>query len=165
MVTKAGHTSCEIRNQAQIFGDFPQMISTGGNILTNQQHADNLTEATLFSQTIYANTFNATTMGFRVTLGGEISSSGGGDITLDLNYGATTILALLSAGLANEDDKSFRCVFEGHILTTGATGTVIAVGKLDVGQGTHVTYMADTWDNASVDDDIIITYGWLQLFN
>lgn len=185
MTTKAGHTKAVIRNQAQIFSDFPQMISTGGNILTNQQHDNDLAEAEMFSQTIYANTFNATSMGFRLTLGGEISSSGGGDITLDLNYGSTTILALLSVGLAAENDKTFRAIFEGHILTTGATGKVVAVGQLDVAQGTHLTFMADTantgttvdltadgsmnvvadWDNASADDDLIITYGWLQLFN
>lgn len=186
MTTKSGHTKAVIRNQAQIFFDFPQMISTGGNILTNQRLHTSTSETVMLTQTIYANTFNATTMGFKVSVGGEISSTGTGDATFILKYGATTILSLSTVTLLNEDDIPFRLTFEGHILTTGAAGRILAVSQIDVAQaGAHLTFMSDTantgaavdltadgsinvtadWDASSADNDVIFTYGWVELFN
>jgi len=186
MTTKSGHTSAKIRNQAQIFSNFPQMISTGGNMLTNQRLHTSTSETTMLTQTIYANTLNATTMGFKVSMGGEISSEGTGDATFILKYGASPILTLATAGLLNEDDIPFMLTFEGHVLTAGAAGRILAVAQIDVNQaGGHLTFMSDTantgaavdltadgsinvtadWDVSSGDCDVIFTYGWVQLFN
>jgi len=186
MTTKAGHTKAIIRNQTQIFSDFPQMISTGANMLTNQRLHTSITETTMMSQTIYANTFNKTSMCFRVSMGGEISSNGAGDATFILKYGGTTILSLATITLIVEDDIPFNLVYEGHVLTTGATGKIVAVGKIDINQAAaHLTFMTDTantgatvdltadgslnvtadWDANNADCDVIFTYGWVELFN
>jgi hypothetical protein len=179
------NTECEFKNQMQIFSAAPQMISAGANVTTNVQVANTSVETALLSQTLYANTMDATTMNFRVVLYGEISSSGSGDITLTLRYGTTDILELVTAALANEDDKPFKVEFTGRIHTTGATGKVVAHGFGTFFQGTPLYFCTDTantgatvdltadgslnvtaeWDNESADDDIIVTHGWIEFYN
>lgn len=178
-------TKCKFKNGFQIFSSDPQMMSTGGNILTNQRLVSSVTETVVLTQTVYANTLDATSMSFRVFLGGEISSGGVGDCTLTLRYGTTDILAVLTAALANEDDKTFKAEWTGHILTAGATGKIIAIAFMTVFQGTPLYFASDTantgttidltangslnvtahWDNNSADDDIIVTHGWVELYN
>ena len=178
-------TKCKFKNGLQIFSNEPQMVSAGGNILTNQQAANTTTETTLLTQTIYGNTLDATSMSFRVTIGGEISSTGTGDCTFTLRYGTTDVLALATVGLANEDDIPFKLEYTGHILTAGATGKIISTGTFIVYQGTVLQFAADTantgttvnltadgslnvtaqWDAASADNDVIATHGWIELYN
>jgi len=128
-------TACEIVNGKQIFSGDAQMISCG-KITSNQQLANSTTETVLLSETIYGNTLKSTSMHFRVTLAGEISSTGSGDATLKLRYGTTDILTLTTVGLADEDDKQWRVVIEGRVHTTGATGKIVAGGRMDIEQGT-----------------------------
>lgn len=180
-------TKCKFNNTGgmQVFSDTPQMISVGGNITSNQQVANSTTETAVLTETIYANTLNATSMGFRVFMAGEISSTGTGDCTFTLRYGTTDILALATVSLANEDDKPFKLEYTGHILTTGATGKVVAHAFGTFWQGTPLYFAADTantgatvdltadgslnvtahWDAASADNDVIVTHGWIELYN
>jgi len=177
-------TKCEFINGKQVFSGDAQFIS-GGKISANQQVANDATETALISETVYGNTLKDTTMHFRVTLGGEISSSGSEDITLTLRYGTTDILALTTTSLPNEDDKQWKVVFEGRIHTAGASGKVVAAGRLvnemtgmaDVvldtaAAGVSVDLTADgslnvtaDWDAAHADADIIAMYGFIEFFN
>ena len=146
--------------------------------------ANSTTETALISETIYANTLNSAGMHFRVTLAGELSSDGSGDVTLTLRYGTTDILALATVSLANEDDKQFKAEFIGRVHTTGATGKVVASARIDIEQGTPLIFAADTaaagttvnltadgslnvtahWDAAAADSDIIAMVGFIELF-
>ena len=178
-------TKCKFKNGMQIFSSTPQMIAAGGMVTANQQVANSTTETAVVSETVYANTLDSTGMGFRVFIAGEISSSGSGDITLTLRYGTTDILALVTAALANEDDKTFKAEWTGHVLTAGATGKIVAVAFGTFFQTTPLYFAADTantgttvnltadgslnvtahWDNASADDDVIVTHGWIEFYN
>ena len=178
-------TKCKFNNGKQIFSGEAQMISAGGNITSNQQVANTTGETAVLTDTVYANTLNSTSMSFRVFIAGEISSSGSGDCTLTLRYGTTDILALVTAALANEDDKPFKAEWTGHILTTGSSGKVVAHAFGTFFQGTPLYFATDTantgatvdltadgslnvtahWDNASADDDIIVTHGWIEYYN
>jgi hypothetical protein len=177
-------TKCEFVNGKQVFSSDAQMIS-GGSISANVQVANTTTETVLVSETIYANTLKSTTMGFRVTLAGEISSTGTGDCTFTLRYGTTDTLAIATVGLADEDDKQFKLVYEGRVHTTGATGKLVATGRIDIEQGTPLMFAADTaaagvttnltadgsinvtahWDAASADNDVIAMIGHIEFFN
>lgn len=161
------------------------MISAGGNVTSNQQLVSSVTETPVLSQTVYGNTLDATSMSFRVFLGGEISSGGSGDCTLTLRYNSTDILAVLTNALAAENDRTFKAEWTGHILTTGASGKIVAVAFMTVFQGTPLYFASDTaltgasvdltadgslnvtahWDNNSANDDIIVTHGWVELYN
>ena len=178
-------TKCTENNGWQVFSGDPQMISAGGNVTANQQVANSTTETAVITETVYANTFGSTSMSFRVFIAGEISSSGSGDITLTLRYGTTDILALTTAALANEDDMPFKAEWTGHILTAGASGKVVSSAFGTFFQGTPLYFAADTantgasvdltadgslnvtahWDNASADDDVIVTHGWIEFYN
>lgn len=178
-------TKCKFKNGMQIFSSTPQMISAGGNVTSNQQVANSTTETAVISETIYANTLDSTSMSFRVFIAGEISSSGSGDMTLTLRYGTTDILALVTTALANEDDKPFKAEWTGHVLTAGSSGKIVASAFGTFFQGTPLYFCTDTantgasvdltangslnvtahWDNASADDDIIVTHGWVELYN
>jgi len=177
-------TRCEIVNGKQIFSGDAQMIA-GGKITSNQQLVSSTTETVMLTETIYANTLASTGMGFRVTLAGEISSTGTGDATLNLRYGTTDILSMVTVGLADEDDKQWRMVIEGRIHTAGATGKVVATGRMNIEQGTPLLVVNDTaaagvtvdltadgslnvtadWDASSADNDIIAMIGFIEFFN
>lgn len=178
-------TKCEFKNGMQVFSSTPQMISAGGNVTSNQQVANTTTETAVLTETVYGSTLDATSMGFRVFIAGEISSTGTGDLTLTLRYGTTDVLALVTTGLANEDDTPFKAEWTGHILTTGATGKVVSSSFGTFFQGTPLYFAADTantgatvdltadgslnvtaeWDAASADNDVIVTHGWIELYN
>lgn len=178
-------TKCKYDKGFQVFSGEPQMISVGGNVTANQQVANTTTETAVLTESFYANLLNSTSMAFRVFISGEISSSGSGDCTFTLRYGTTDILALTTAALANEDDKTFKVEFTGHILTTGSSGKVVACAFGTFFQGTPLYFAADTantgatvdltadgalnvtahWDAASADDDVIVTHGWIELYN
>ncbi|NOR27589.1 MAG: hypothetical protein GQ540_03560 [Lutibacter sp.] len=177
-------TKCKFKNGKQVFSSDAQMLS-GGTISTNQQIVSSTTETVLVSETIYGNTFDATTMGFRVTLAGEISANAGSDITLTLRYGTTDILALATVTLAAEDDKQFKYECLGRIHTTGATGKIVASSRIDIEQGTPLMFAADTaaagvtanltadgslnvtghWDASNANSDIIAMIGFIEFFN
>lgn len=178
-------TKCKFKNGNQIFSGNAQYISAGGNVTSNQQVANTTAETAVLTDTVYGNTLNSTSMSFRVFIAGEISSSGTGDCTFTLRYGTTDILAVATAALANEDDKPFKLEFTGHILTAGSSGKVVAHGFITAWQGTPLYFCADTantgasvdltadstlnvtahWDNASADDDVIVTHGWIEYYN
>lgn len=177
-------TKCNWINGFQHFYNSPQFIS-GGVIIENEEF-DSDTEAAIFTETVYANTFNSAGMHFRLTLAGTISSDGSDDITFALKYGVTSILAtIITVSLPAENDKAFRLVYEGRIHTTGATGKVVAVGVLQ----NEMTAMADIkkttaaagvtvdltangslnvtadWDGTNAATDIFVTFGLLELYN
>ena len=82
-------------------------------------------------------------------------------------------------------DKTFKAEWTGHVLTAGATGKIVAVAFGTFFQTTPLYFAADTantgttvnltadgslnvtahWDNASADDDIIVTHGWIEFYN
>ncbi len=177
-------TKCKYNNGKQNFSSDAQFISTGV-IESNQQVVNTTDETVLISETIYADTLTDTKMHFRVTLAGEISSDGSDDITFTLRYDTTDILELATVSLANEDDDTFRLTFEGRVHTAGASGKIVAVGKFEVDQGTPLYFWNDTantgtsvdltadgslnvtgkWDGAAADSDIIVTVGFIELFN
>ncbi len=158
--------------------------STGGNITSNQRLHTSTTETAVLTDTVYANTLNSTSTGFRVVMGGEISSTGTGDCTLILYYGSDALLTLATSGLPNEDDLPFKVEFTGHVLTAGASGKIVCTGKMYVFAGTPLTFMVDAantgasadltadgsikvtadWDASSADNDIIVTHGWVEYF-
>ena len=177
-------TKCEFVNGKQRYHN-DSMIVSAGTISANQQVANSTAETVLLSETIYANTLKDTGMHFRVTLAGEISSTGTGDCTFTLRYGTTDILALATVSLADEDDKQWRLVIEGRVHTTGATGKIVASGRLDVEQTTAKLVVNDTaaagatvnltadgslnvtahWDAQSADNDVIAMIGFIEFFN
>lgn len=177
-------TTCEMVHGKQVFGGDAQFIS-GGKITANQQLVSSTTETVILSETIYANTLKSTGMHFRITLAGELSSTGSGDLTLKVRYGTTDILTLTTASLANEDDVQWRTVVEGRIHTAGASGKVVATGRIDIEQSTPMMFAADTaaagvsvdltadgslnvtadWDASSADNDIIAMIGFIEFFN
>lgn len=177
-------TKCNWLNGFQHFYNTPMFISAG-EITTNTTFSGTA-ETVLYTETVYANTFNSTGMHFRVTLAGTISSDGTDDITFRLRYGTTDILeTVVTTNAPNEDDKAFKLVYEGRVHTTGATGKVVAVGLLEnemtgmanvlkttAAAGVTVNLTADgslnitgQWDTTSADTDVVITSGMLQLFN
>lgn len=178
-------TKCKFDKGIQVFSGEPQMISVGGNVLTNQQIVNSTTETVLLTQTIYAKIFNAVSMGFRVFMAGEISSDGTDDITFTLRYGTTDILELVTVTLANIDDAPFKVEYTGHILTSGASGKIVASAFGTFFQTTPLYFASDTantgatvdltadgslnvtgkWDGAAADSDVIITHGWIELYN
>lgn len=138
-------TKCEYNNGFQEFSGQAQFISVG-NISENLVLNTSTTETVLASETIYANTLNKTTQQFRVTITGLLSSDGTDDVALTLRYGSTDILALTTVSLPDEDDKAFRLVFEGRVHTTGATGKIVATGKLE----TDMTGIADLYGSTAI---------------
>jgi hypothetical protein len=179
------NTKCDVKGGWQIFSGAPQMISAGGILSSNQQVTTTGTETAVATETVYGKTLNTVGQTFKVTLVGEISSEGSGDCTFTLRYGTTDILAVASAGLADEDDKPFKLEFIGRIHTAGATGKVVCTGILYVYQGTPITIMADTantgatvnltadgslnvtadWDVSSSDCDVIVTSALMEFFD
>ena len=178
-------TKCKFKNGMQIFSSTPQMISAAGNITSNQRIHTSIVETVLITETIYANTLDATSMCFRVFMAGEISASAGHDCTFTLRYGTTDILALPTVTLAAENDKPFKVEFTGHVLTVGATGKIVASAFGTFFQGTPLYFATDTantgttvdltaagslnvtchWDGSSADSDVIVTHGWIELYN
>lgn len=178
-------TKCKFKSGMQIFSSTPQMISAGGNITSNQRVFNTTTETVILTETIYGSHFNATSMCFRVFIGGEISSAGATNCVLTLKYGVDDILALSLTALAAENDKVFKVEWTGHILTAGASGYIVAVAFGTAFQGTPLYFATDTantgtsidlsadgslnvtahWSAASTDDDIIATHGWIELYN
>lgn len=177
-------TTCKWNNGKQEFAGDAQFISAGV-ITANQQIANSTTETVLISETVYANTLDSTGKHFRITLAGEISSDGSDDVTLTLRYGTTDILELTTVSLANEDDKQWKAEFIGRIHTTGASGKIVASGRMDVETGTAALIVNDTaaagvsvdltadgslnvtskWDGAAADSDIIAMIGFIEFFN
>ena len=179
-------TKCKFKNGWQIFSSTPMMVSAGGNILTNQQLVDSTTETAVLSETIYANTFDSTSMCFRVFIAGEISANAvTDDCQLILNYGTTDILKIELTDLAAENDKPFKAEWTGHILTTGATGKIVCTAFASVFSGTPQYYATDValtgvtvnltadgslnvtadWTADHANNDIIVTHGWIELYN
>lgn len=176
-------TKCKYSKGRQTFSGPAQMISVG-TISSNQQVANSTTETALISETVYANELSDTNMHFRVVLAGEISSTGTGDCTFTLRYGTTDILAIPTVSLANEDDRQWKLEIVGRLHTAGATGKVVASGRIDVEQGTPLLFTGDTaaagvtvnttadgslnvtahWDAASADNDVIAMIGFIELF-
>jgi hypothetical protein len=177
-------TKCEfVKGKQRFNGD--AMFVSGTTITANQQVVSSTTETALISETIYANTLKSTGMHFRVTIAGEISSTGTGDCTFTLRYGTTDILALATVSLANEDDKQFKLEFIGRVHTVGSSGKVVASARMDVEQGTPLLFTADTaaagatvnttadgslnvtahWDASSADNDVLATIGFIEYFN
>lgn len=178
-------TQARYINGALVFYDKAMHLSTGGNVTTNQIIADDGDEIVLVTDTVYANTLNSTSCGFRAVMKGEISASAGTEsIVITLRYGTTDILAITTGALVNEATKPFEVEFTGHILTTGATGKVICTGIMYIFQVTPLTYMTDTantgktvdltadgslnitgdWSAADADADIEVTHGWVEYF-
>ena len=177
-------TKCKFVNGKQVFSSDAMFVSAG-KITSNQQVVSSTTETALVSETIYGKTLNSAGMHFRVTIAGEISSTGTGDCTFTLRYGTTDILALATVTLANEDDKQFKLEFIGRVHTVGASGKVVASARLDVEQTTAMLFVADTavagatvdttadgslnvsahWDASSADNDVIATIGFIELFS
>jgi len=171
----------------QVFSSTPQMISAAGNITSNQRVHTSTAETVLITETIYGKHLNATSMCFRVFMGGEISSEGTGDMTFTLRYGTTDILELATATLLNEDDTPFKVEYTGHVLTAGSSGKIIASAWTSVFQGAPLYFASDTpltgqaaamdltadgslnvtgkWDVSSADCDIIVTHGWIEFYN
>jgi len=177
-------TKCKWNNQFQQFYNTPMFISAG--TLSENYDADSGTEEVIFTETINASTFDSTSMHFKLTLAGTISSDGSDDVTLRLRYGTTDILeTVVSVNLPNEDDKCFILEYFGRIHTTGATGKVVAQGRLQnemtamadikkttAAAGVTVDLTADgsinvtsQWDDTDATTDIVVTYGVLELFN
>jgi len=180
-------TKCKWKNGHQVFSENSQFISVGA-IESNQQIVSDSVETVLVSETIPANMFNSTSMHFRITICGELSSDGssaGGDLSLTLRYGTTDILALTTVSLANEDDKQFKYICDGRIHTIGSSGKIVASAKMDVAQGTPLYFFAYTaaagvtanltvagsinvtadWEASSADNDIIAMIGYIEYFN
>jgi len=182
-------TLCKFKNGWQIFSSKPQMKSVGGNITSNQRVVSSATETVVLTETVYANTLDATSMSFRVWIAGEISSTGTGDCTFTLRYGTTDILANPTVSLQDVDDKPFKMEWTGHILTAGASGKVLcsSVGNFfGTGlAGIDQLFMTDTantgatvnltadgslnvtahWDASHADNDVIVTHGWIEFYN
>jgi len=178
-------TKCEFKNGMQVFSSKPQMVAAGGMITSNQQVVSSASETVVLTETIYGNTLDSTGMSFRVFLAGEISSTGTGDCTFTLRYGTTDILALATVTLIDEDDKTFKVEFTGHVLTAGASGKVVAHAFGTFFQGTPLYFAADTantgasvnltadgslnvtahWDASHADNDVIVTHGWIEFYN
>ena len=179
-------TTCKDKKGFQVFSGAPQMISAGG-VLTgaNQQVANSTTETAVVTETVYGNVLDTVGMTFRVTVVGEISSTGTGDCTFTLRYGTTDIVALATVGLANEDDIPFKLEYFGRILTAGSSGKVLASAFITVYQGTVLQFGSDAantgasvdltadgslnvtahWDAASADNDVIVTAGAIEFFD
>lgn len=176
-------TSCKYIKGRQVFDGNAQVVA-GGCISSNQQVANSTTETVLLSETIYANELDGSDIHFRMTLAGEISSTGTGDCTLTLRYNTTDILALATVSLADEDDKQWRLVIEGRVHTTGASGKVVATGRMNIEQTTPLLVVGDTaaagasvdltadgslnvtahWDAQSADNDIIAMIGFVEFY-
>jgi hypothetical protein len=176
-------TTCKYISGRQVFDGNAQVVA-GGCISSNQQVANTTNEVALLSETVLANELDGSDIHFRVTLAGEISSTGTGDCTLTLRYGSTDILALTTVSLADEDDKQWRAVIEGRIHTTGASGKIVATGRMNIEQGTALLVVNDTaaagasvdltvdgslnvtaqWDAASTDNDIIAMIGFIEFY-
>jgi len=176
-------TKCKYNNGLQMFYNNPMFVAAG--TISENEEFDSVTEAAIFSTTIPAGTFNSTNMHFRLTLGGHISSDGSDDLTLSLNFGSTAVLAtLVTSTYPNEDDKAFICEYVGRIHTAGASGKVVAQGRLmmeatgmaDIKKSTAVAgvsvvlttvtsiNVSADWDGTATDTDIIVTYGVLELY-
>ena len=179
-------TKCKFKNGLQIFSGEPQMVSVAGNVTSNQQVVSTATETVVLTQTIYANTLDTTSMCFRVFIGGEVSAAAATpDCKLTLRYGTTDILEIELTNLAQENDRTFKAEWSGHVFTAGATGKIIAVAFAQAFQGTPLYFATDTantgttvdltadgalnvtaqWSASSADNDIIITHGWIELYN
>lgn len=179
-------TKCKFKNGFQIFSAEPQMISVAGNVTTNQQVVSDATEVVVLTQTVYANTLDTTSMCFRVFIGGEVSAAAATpDCLLTLRYGVTDILAIELTDLIQENDKTFKAEWTGHVLTAGATGKIVAVAFATAFQATPLYFATDTantgatvnltvngslnvtadWSAASADNDLIVTHGWIELYN
>ena len=176
-------TSCKYVSGRQVFNGTAQVLA-GGCISENVQVANTTDEAVLLSETIGASELDGTDIHFRVTLAGEISSTGTGDCTFTLRYGTTDILALATVSLADEDDKQWRAVIEGRVHTTGASGKVVAAGRINIEQTTPLLVVGDTaaagvsvdltaagslnvtahWDAASADNDVIAMVGFIEFW-
>lgn len=176
-------TTCKYTKGRQVFDGNAQVIA-GGCISSNQQVANATTETVLISESVVAGELDSTDIHFRVTLAGEISSTGTGDCTLTLRYGTTDVLALATVSLADEDDKQWRLVIEGRIHTAGASGKVVATGRMNIEQGTPLLVVGDTaaagvsvdltaagslnvtahWDAQSADNDIIAMIGFVEFY-
>lgn len=179
-------TKCKFKNGFQVFSAEPQMVSAGGNITSNQQVVSTTNETVILTQTVYGNTLDATSMCFRVFIGGEVSAAAATpDCMLTLRYNTTDILEIELLNLVQEDDKTFKAEWTGHVLTAGSSGKIVAVAFATVVQTTPVYFAADTanagttvnltvdgslnvtaeWSASSGDNDIIVTHGWIELYN
>ena len=179
-------TKCKYNGGIQVFSGSPQMIAAAGNITSNQQIVSSITKTVLLTETIYGNTLNSTSMGFRAFIAGEISTAGSTTCTLVLRYGTTDILDLpIIFGVGGENDLPFKAEFTGHVLTTGASGVIVAHAYSSVfaaaplydnndtaNTGVSVDLTANgslnitgQWSASSANDDIIVTHGWIELFS
>lgn len=156
-----------------------------GGLSAVKTHGNNLTEAELWnSEDIPAAEMLNLYLNFHIVVGGVVSSSGSGDITLDLNWvepdgTSVTICTITTVSLANEDDKNFVMDFIGRVITAGASGFMAASGRLTVNQGTPLYFsggdaaadgiglstdlsngghfqLTGDWDNAAATDTISV---------
>jgi len=176
-------TKCKWNNGLQQFYRTPMFVA-GGTISENEEF-DSGTEGVVFTQTIPAGTFDSTNMHFKITLAGHISSDNSDDITFRLRMGTTDILETVkTTALPDEDDKCFMLEYFGRIHTTGASGKIVAQGRLmnemtsmaDVIKSTAVAgasmdltsvtsiNVTGQWDDTDATTDIFITTGFLELY-
>ena len=177
-------TASKYKAQHQTFSGAAQFIAASC-ITANVVIGNTTDETVLISETISADVFDNTITHFKVTIAGDISSDGTDDVAFQLRYGTTDILALTTVGLANEDDKQFRLEIYGRIHTTGATGKIVASGRLNMEQGTPLLVVNNTavagvtadltvdgsinvtaqWDGAAATSTLTAIVGTIQFFN
>lgn len=177
-------TKCKFKNGHQQFSGPSQFISTG-KISANQSVVDSIVETILGSESFPAGTLDSAEKQFRLTVGGTISSDGTDDVTLTLRYGTTDILAFTTVSYPNEDDKVFSLVIAGRVHTTGASGKIVATGKLEMAATGMAAQLLGTanagvtvdltaagalnltaeFDGASADSDVIVTHWILEMFD
>ena len=176
-------TKCKWINGIQTFYNTPMMVAAG--TISENKEFDSGTEGVVFTTTIPAGTLNDTNMHFKLTLAGHISSDGSDDITFRLRMGTTDILeTIVTSTTPDEDDKCFILEYFGRIHTAGASGKVVAQGRLmseatgmaDVLKSTAVAgasvalttvtsiNVTGQWDDTDATTDIFITTGILELF-
>ncbi|MCG8670202.1 MAG: hypothetical protein MI867_12365 [Pseudomonadales bacterium] len=175
-------TKCTYKNGHQVFSGKSMFIS-GGGITENATIVNSTDETVLLTDTL--SVVPETGFQFKITLAGSISSDGTDDLTLQLRWGTTDILAFTTVSYPNEDDKAFYLEIVGRIHTVGSSGKVVAGGKLHMeatGMSTQVKttaaagVTADTsagaalditgqFDGANADSDILVHTAIIEYMN
>ena len=177
-------TKCKYKSGHQVFSGPSQFIASGA-ISENASIVNSTTETVVITDTL--NVVPETSFQFKITLSGTISSDGTDDLTLQLRWGTTDILAFTTVSYPDEDDKAFFLEVTGrfHTIDSGTDGKIVAGGILKM----EATGMADQvkttavagvnsdtsvgaalnitgqFDGASADTDIIVHTGIIGYFN
>ena len=171
-------TKCEYKAGNQVFAGKAQLIA-GDGISANVVFTSTTAAEIFATDTLFGNgPLDDTTIHFRLTAGGLISSDGSDDLTLLLRWNAVTILTITTVSLPNEDDKAWHLDICGRLHTTGASGKVVAsgvfanagTGMADIIVATAAAGVAlDTtadgdfnlyadWDDDNADTDLTMTH-------